>query len=92
MVGTIQSTRKPAVQPGLFQSMASCMNRTFVVQMKAFQRNKPQSHNKNKSGNRSFIEPAAGRAKLRKLLPFPFQNQNRPTRKAFTKALASSPV
>ncbi|CAG9879652.1 hypothetical protein M076_4628 [Bacteroides fragilis str. 2-F-2  len=43
MVGTIQSTRKPAVQPGLFQSMASCMNRTFVVQMKAFQRNKPQS-------------------------------------------------
>ena len=49
-------------------------------------------HNKNKSGNRSFIEPAAGRAKLRKLLPFPFQNQNRPTRKAFTKALASSPV
>ena len=85
MVGTIQSTRKPAVQPGLFQSMASCMNRTFVVQMKAF-------HNKNKSGNRSFIEPAAGRAKLRKLLPFPFQNQNRPTRKAFTKALASSPV
>ena len=45
MVGTIQSTRKPAVQPGLFQSMASCMNRTFVMQgqMKATQRNKPQS-------------------------------------------------
>ena len=92
MVGTIQSTRKPAVQPGLFQSMASCMNRTFVVQMKAFQRKQTPVHNKNKSGNRSFIEPAAGRAKLRKLLPFPFQNQNRPTRKAFTKALASSPV
>lgn len=70
MVGTIQSTRKPAVQPGLFQSMASCMNRTFVVQMKAFQRNKPQSTIK-QIRQPFFIEPAAGRAKLRKLLPFP---------------------
>ena len=91
MVGTIQSTRKPAVQPGLFQSMASCMNRTLSANESLPKKQTPV-HNKNKSGNRSFIEPAAGRAKLRKLLPFPFQNQNRPTRKAFTKALASSPV
>lgn len=41
MVGTIQSTRKLAVQPGLFQSMVSCMNRTFVVQMKATQETNP---------------------------------------------------
>lgn len=35
--------KKTCRTTGSFQSMASCMNRTFVVQMKAFQRNKPQS-------------------------------------------------
>ena len=63
MVGTIQSTRKPAVQPGLFQSMASCMNRTFVVQMKAFQRNKPQSTIK--------TNPATVLLYLKSATPFP---------------------
>ena len=91
MVGTIQSTRKPAVQPGLFQSMASCMNRTFVVQMKAFQRNKPQSTIKT-NPQPFFYRTGCRTSQIAETVTVSFQNQNRPTRKAFTKALASSPV